>query len=100
MEWLSMERVIGGKRYSTDKSTLIADDAYWDGHNYERQFRNRFLFRTQNSNYFLQALTMWQGEVDTLEPLSLEDAICEYESLPEQRVPFEEAFPSVEVAEA
>ena len=29
--------VVGGKRYSVAKATLLAGDDYWDGNNYERQ---------------------------------------------------------------
>jgi len=36
-------RIIGRKRYSVQKATLIASDAYWDGHNFERSGRNTFL---------------------------------------------------------
>ncbi|MFA5137233.1 MAG: hypothetical protein WC489_07650 [Patescibacteria group bacterium] len=45
--------VISGKRYSTKTANLIADDAYWDGRNYERKGRNKFLFKTRKDNYFL-----------------------------------------------
>jgi len=44
----SFNEVIGGKRYRTAASTLIASDAYFDGSNWERHGRNTFLYRTKN----------------------------------------------------
>ena len=35
-----MTRIVDRKRYSTETATLIADDEYWDGHNWERRGRN------------------------------------------------------------
>ena len=94
-------KIIGGKRYNASTATLLADDAYWDGHNYERNGRNTFLYRTPNGNYFAVNLTCWQGERDTLIPLSQEDAIELYEQLDDTNaVPFGKAFPGVEVVDA
>ena len=100
MKPIKMNQVIGGKRYRTETSTFIASDAYWDGHNYERRGRNTFLFRTPNGSYFAQHQTQWQGEVDSLEPLSKEEAITLFESLQEKEVDFAEAFPGVKVEDA
>jgi hypothetical protein len=96
-EW---NEVIGGKRYKTADSVEIANDAYWDGHNYERRGRNTFLFKTSNGNYFAVYRTQWQGERDTLTPLSQDEAITLWEQLPEHEVSFEEAFPGVQVEDA
>ena len=100
MKLRSMTKVIGGKRYDTDKAIVIADNCYWDGHNYERQGRNTFLCRTPKGSYYVVRQTCWQGEVDSLTPLTLDEAIEMYESLHEQNVPFEEAFPGIKVEEA
>ncbi len=101
MKPTAMIQVIGGKRYNTETATLIASDAYWDGHNFERSGRNTFLFRTAKGNYFIQVRTCWQGERDRLEPVSRNDAISLWENeLPEHEVGFEEAFPGVEIEEA
>jgi hypothetical protein len=89
------------KRYSTETATLLADDEYWDGHNFEHNGRNEFLYRTPNGAYFTVNLTQWQGERDTLTPITLQEAIELYEgSLTEHRVNYQEAFPSVKIAEA
>jgi hypothetical protein len=79
---------------------VIASDAYWDGHNWERRGRNTYLYRTAKGNYFAQHLTQWQGELDRLEPLTLDEAVNLWESLPEHEVEFGVAFPDVAVTEA
>ena len=43
--------------------------------------------------------TMWQGERDSIEPVSVEEAKGYYEQLPEQELDFAEAF-GVEPEEA
>ncbi len=94
-------RIVNRKRYSTKTSILIAGDDYWDGHNFERRGRNRFLYRTKRGNYFTVTLTTWLGEADRLDPITLDEAIELYEGpLTEQRVPYEEAFPGVTVVDA
>jgi hypothetical protein len=96
----SMKEIINKKVYDTKKAELIAGNDYWDGHNFERQGRNTFLYKTKNNNYFAQYLTCWQGERDSLEPLSKDEAISLFEELSEKRVEFEDAFPGVELVEA
>lgn len=96
-----MSAVIGGLRYSVDKATLIASDAYWDGHNWERRGRNCFLYRTEKGRYFTIRLTQWDGEKNTLEPISQDEAISLWEGdLSEHEVEYEEAFPGVTVEDA
>lgn len=92
--------IIGKKRYSVEKSTLIADDAYWDGHNYERRGRNKFLYMTANKNYFYFLRTQWEKERDGLYPITKEEALNMWDELPEKHVEFDEAFPGVEVEDA
>lgn len=96
----SFDEVIAGKRYRTATSTIIADDAFWDGHNWERRGRNMFLYRTKNGNYFKVLQTRWQGERDSLVPLTMDEAQTLWEQLPEHNVTFEEAFPGVKVEDA
>jgi hypothetical protein len=100
MESGDWNEVIGGKRYSTATADLIASDAYWDGHNWERRGRNTFLFKTQKGNYFRVTRTQWQGERDALTPLSQDEAVSLWEQLPEHEVGFEEAFPGMVVEDA
>ena len=93
-------RIVDRTRYDVSKATLLASDAYWDGHNFERRGRNTFLYRTPKGNYFTVSLTQWQGEQDTLEPVDLDDAILLYEGpLTEHEEEYEAAFPDVVIEE-
>jgi len=102
MRPIDATRVVDGKRYNTATATLIAGDDYWDGHNYERRGTNMFLFRTPKGRYFTQSRTQWQGDDDgRLEPVSVDEAINLYtHQLREHEMPFEDAFPDVEIEEA
>jgi hypothetical protein len=100
MRPIEITEIIGRKRYSTETATLLAGNDYWDGHNWERNGRNTFLYRTPKGNYFLLIMTCWQGERDRIEPLTLNDALRYWEGLSERRVSFEEAFPNVKVEDA
>lgn len=94
-------RIIDRKKYSTAKATLLASDNYWDGNNYERHGRNTFLYRTSNGAYFTVTRTQWQGEQDSLEPITLDEATALYEGrLSEHEVSYAEAFPGVNVEDA
>jgi len=100
MQPRKMIQVIGGKRYNTETATLLAHDAYWDGHNFERSGRNTFLYRTPKGAYFVVRQTCWQGERDSLEPLDRDEAVGLFEQLPEHDVSWEEAFPGVVIEDA
>jgi len=101
MNPIRMSRIVNRKRYDTETATLIASDAYWDGHNWERSGRNTFLYRTPRGNYFAVYRTCWQGERDRLEPLTIEEALELYEGpLTEHEAEYEDAFPAIEVEDA
>lgn len=96
-----MERIVERKKYSTETAALIASDEYWDGSNFERSGRNTFLYRTPKGAYFTVNLTQWQGERNTLTPVTLLEAIELYEgSLTEHLVTYADAFPDVNVEDA
>jgi len=96
-----MTRIVNRKRYSTETAVLIASDEIWDGSNWERNGRNTFLYRTPGGEYFTVHLTQWQGERDTLEPITQGEAIYLFENaLPEHLVTYSEAFPAVAVVDA
>lgn len=96
----NMTRIVDRVRYSTATAELITGDDYWDGHNFERSGTNRFLYRTPRGRFFTVRLTQWQGEQDTLEPVSLDQAIRLYEGpLTEHCVEYSVAFPDVVVEE-
>lgn len=92
--------VINGKRYRTAGATLLANDAYWDGHSNERVGRNTFLFRTPKGAYFMLLQTTWPREKDVLSPLARDEALRVYEELPVKDVDLEEAFPGIEIEDA
>jgi len=100
MKPIHRQAVIERVRYDTRKAQLIAGDDFWDGNNWERSGRNTFLYKTKSARYFVVHQTCWEREQDSLEPLSQDEAISLFESLPEQRVEFEDAFPGVSVEEA
>lgn len=87
-----MRQIIDGKRYDTDKAQEVASDRYWDGNNWERQGRNTYLFKTEKGNFFLHRTTLWQGEMDSIEAITKEEAKGWYEMLPEHEMEYEEAF--------
>ena len=94
------ENIIDRKRYNVKTATLLTGNDFWDGHNFERSGRNTFLYRTPGGAYFQVTLTQWQGERDSLIPLTQDEAIELYEHLSENRATFEEAFPGVKVTDA
>jgi len=100
MQPRNMNWVIAGKRYRTDTATLIAHDAYWNGHSWEQGGHNTFLFKTPKGNFFAQYQTLLQGEIDKLTPLEINEAMSLYQSLHKKEVPFTIAFPDVKVEDA
>lgn len=90
-----MERIVGGKRYAVRTANLIASDEYYDGQNFERNGRNKFLYRTKGGAYFEVRLTQWTGESDDIIPLSREEAIELWDDLQEKEVSYESAFDAV-----
>jgi hypothetical protein len=70
----SMSKIVDGKRYKVATATLLADDCYWDGSNFERHGRNTFLYKTKNGAYFEHTVTQWQGERDDIRPVNVDEA--------------------------
>ena len=87
-----MKRIINGKRYDTEKADTVATNAYWDGSNHDRNGRTTSLMKTKNGRFFLYNTTRWQGEIATIEPLTIEEAKSHYEDLPVQEMDYKEAF--------
>ena len=100
-EFTKFERIIGRKKYSVETATCITADDYWDGHNFERSGRQTWLYRTPKGAFFTVTRSQWQGEQDSLTPITEGEAIELYEGrLSEHRVGYAEAFPDVVVEEA
>ena len=92
--------VVAGKRYRTDKSALVAHDAYWNGYNCEQGSRNTFLFKTPKGNFFAQYQSLLPGEINKITPLATNKAISLYQSLRKKEVHFRVVFPCVKVEDA
>lgn len=76
-----MKKVIGGKQYDTDTAESIADNEFSDGSNRMTGGRCTTLYKTKKGNFFVHHETQWQGEHDSIEPLTKEEAIALYEEL-------------------
>jgi hypothetical protein len=100
MQPQNMTRVVGGKRYRTDTATLLAHDEYWNGHAYEQNGRNTFLFRTPNGSFFAQNQILLPVVTGEIVPLDRNEAMSLYHSLYRKEVPFAVAFPSIRVRDA
>jgi len=94
-------KIVDRKRYSVATATLIASDAFWDGHNFERHNRNTFLYKTRLGAFFTVTLSQWRGEDDSLGRLTVDRAISLYEGrLSVHEIDYSEAFPGVVVEDA
>lgn len=87
-----MKQIINRKVYDTETATLIASDRFWDGSNFERGGRNTYLYKTAKGNFFSYHTTQWQGERNSIEALTIEQAKELYEELPEHDLDFADAF--------
>ena len=65
-----MEQIVNGLKYDTEKADLVASNEYWDGHNWDRDGRNTYLYKTENGRYFLLHTSRWEGERDRIEPVT------------------------------
>lgn len=87
-----LTQIVDGKRYSTKTAQVVASDEYWDGHNHERHGHNSHLYKSPKGAFFVVHSTQWQGELDSLQLLSVEEAKEMYEKLPEHEMTYSEAF--------
>ena len=87
-----MKRVVNGKLYDTSTAKLIADDEFSDGRNRLSGGRGSYLYKTRKGNFFAYHRTCWEGEHDSICPLSLKEAKEMYEELPNHWVSWEDAF--------
>ena len=100
MKLTNLEQIIERKRYRTEDATVLASDAYFDGSNWERHGRNTWLLKTPKGAYFAQHQTQWQGERDTIEALTVDEAVDMYQTLPEHEADWAEAFPGEALEDA
>lgn len=90
-----MKQVIDGKRYDTEKATLIADNEFRDGSNRMSGGRSTSLYKTKRGNFFALHETCWQGERDTIEPLTVGQAKEYFEKLDDGKHEYEDVFNEV-----
>jgi hypothetical protein len=90
-----MKKVIAGKSYDTETANAIADDEFRDGTNRMSRGRSTTLYKTTKGNFFCLHETCWQGEHDTIEPLTKTQAKEIYESLLNQNLAYTEAFDEI-----
>ena len=100
MKPISLSEIHDGKVYYTERATLLTGDDYWDGSNYDRQGRQQYLYRTAKGSYFIEHLSMWEGESNYIEPVTQAEAMEFWEIAKEYRVEFSDAFPGVLLKEA
>jgi len=87
-----MKSIIDRKLYDTETADLVASDDFWDGRNITRNGRNTYLYKTEKGNFFSHHTTRWQGEIDRIVPLSVDEAMDLYEQLPEKAMDYKDAF--------
>ena len=87
-----MKSIVNRLSYDTDTATLLADNKFWDGSNWQRGGRNTFLYKTAKGRFFQHETTQWQGEQERIMPLDEREAMDLYETLREKRVEWAEAF--------
>ena len=52
-----MKQIVNGLQYDTEAAALVASDRWWDGHNWDRDGRNTYLYRTKAGRVELFRLT-------------------------------------------
>ncbi|RPI56477.1 MAG: hypothetical protein EHM49_00345 [Deltaproteobacteria bacterium] len=77
-----MKRVINKKLYDTSTAELIANNEFQDGANKFNQGRAVYLYRTRKGQFFAHYVTCWQGEQDSIESLTIPEAIELFEFIP------------------
>ena len=87
-----MRKIIRGKAYDTETATLIATNEFSDGSNKMPGGRSTSLYKTTKGNFFALHETRWQGERDTIEPLSITAAKDLFEALDGGGNEYEEVF--------
>jgi len=87
-----MRNLINGKIYDTDKSDVVATNDFSDGTNVHNRGRTSTLYRTKKGQFFTLYETCWQGEQNSIEPISSQEAQEIYSDMYDQKMTIEEAF--------
>lgn len=79
-----MKKVINGKRYNTETGTLLAKN--------KSTGRESYLYRTPRGAFFRYTETIWEGEHDSITPLTVAEAKELFELFNDPRLDWESAF--------
>lgn len=79
-----MKKVINGKLYNTDTATILSRQ--------KSTGRESYLYRTPRGAFFRHTETIWEGERDSIIPLTAEEAKELFELFDDPRMSWEEAF--------
>jgi hypothetical protein len=93
-----VQNAIDGVIYDTETATLLARDANYD--DLSRPFAYTELYRSPKGHYFKAETLSLMPPSTKLARLSLEEAIKEFNELPNRLCDFREAFPDAEFADA
>ncbi len=92
-----MRQSYNGNVYDTEKAVLIASEVPCG---FERG--SRFLYRTDKGEFFHHIVGPLSlcGSSERIEPLTEEQALQEYNQLPDRELGFEDAFPNMTFEDA
>jgi hypothetical protein len=93
-----VQNAIDGIIYDTETATLLARDANYDS--LSRPLSYTELYRSPKGHYFKSETSPHVPPSTRLASLSLDEAIAEYNRLPERWLGFREAFPDAEFTDA
>ena len=87
-----MRNLIDGRIYDTEKSDMVATNGYSAGSNKHNDGRSSTLYKTKKGQFFTHYSTCWQGECDSLDPVSNNQAQEIYAGMYRREMEIEEAF--------
>ena len=93
-----MKQIINGKIYNTETADHVANNEFSDGSNRMNCGRCTSLWKTKKGVFFAWYETCWQGEHDSLEPLSETAAKELFETLSGDPDDYEKYFGKAEEA--
>jgi hypothetical protein len=87
-----MQQIIDGTLYDTKTADLVASGPYPKSHGWARGDRGAFLYKTKDGAFFLYRLSMWVGEPDSIEVMSVDKAREWYKRLSQHERGYKETF--------
>jgi hypothetical protein len=87
-----MQQIIDGTLYDTKTADLVASGPYPKSHGWARGDRVAFLYKTKDGAFFLYRISMWVGESNSIEVMSVDKAMGWYRRLLKSKMSYSEAF--------